>query len=72
MSISKRETGNVVIFEAPTGGVVAFCTQQACYVSPVCTPGVKSDVLTLMPKELTLEESLTQADFLELLAQKSR
>jgi hypothetical protein len=72
VSITKRELGSAVVFESLNAGVVAFYTQGVCYVNPVCTAGLKSSILTLMPDETKLEESLTQGQFLELLAQKTR
>jgi hypothetical protein len=72
MSITKRELGSAVVFEAHNGGVVAFYTQGVCYVNPVCTPGVKSSITTLLPETTLLEESLTQAEFLELLAKQAK
>ncbi|AFY87120.1 MULTISPECIES: hypothetical protein [Cyanophyceae] len=70
MSITKRESGSAIVFEAHNGGVVAFCRQGACYVNPLCTSGVKSSVLSLMPKDVVLEELQTTSEFLELLAKK--
>lgn len=71
MSVNKRESGSAVVFEAPTCGVVAFSCQGVCYVSPVCTSGLKSVVLTEMPADIKLEESLTLAEFFDLLAKKA-
>jgi len=70
MSITKRESGSAIVFEAHNGGVVAFCRQGACYVNPQCTSGVKSSVLSLMPKDIVLKELQTTSEFLELLAKK--
>jgi hypothetical protein len=72
VSITKREVGSAVVFESLNAGVVAFCTQGVCYVNPVCTAGLKTSILTLMPEEAKLQESLTQGQFLELLAQKAK
>lgn len=72
MSITKRELGSTVVFEALNGGVVAFYTQGVCYVNPHCTSGLKSSISTLVPKDMVMEESLTQAEFLELLAKKTK
>lgn len=72
MSITKRESGSAVVFEALNGGVVALYTQGVCYVNPVCTSGVKSSILTQVPNNTAVSESLTQAEFLELLAHNSR
>lgn len=72
VSITKREVGSAVVFEALNGGVVAFYTQGVCYVNPVCTSGVKSSISTFMPDTTVLEESLTQAEFLELLAKQTK
>jgi hypothetical protein len=70
MSVTKRESGSSIVFEADNGGVVAFCRQGACYLNPQCTSGVKSSVLSLMPKDVILEELQTTSEFLELLAKK--
>ena len=67
MSITKRELGSAVVFEALNGGVVALYTQGVCYVNPVCTSGVKSSILNQIPDHTAVSESLTQAQFLELL-----
>lgn len=72
MSITKRESGSAVVFEALNGGVVALYTQGVCYVNPVCTSGVKSSILTQVPNNTAVSESLTQAEFLELLAHNSK
>lgn len=72
MSVTKRESGSAIVFEALNGSVVAFCTQGVCYVSPICTSGVKSSILTQIPENAALEESPTQIEFLELLAQNSK
>ena len=72
MSITKRESGNAVVFEAPNAGVVAICTQGVCYVNPFCTQGIKSSISTLVPNDTLIEETPTQAEFLELLAKKAR
>ncbi len=72
MSITKRELGSAVVFEALNGGVVALYTQGVCYVSPVCTPGLKSSISTLVPEDTILKDSLTQAEFFELLAKNTR
>ncbi len=71
MSIIKRELGSSVVFEALNVGVVVLCTQGVCYVSPNCTSGLKSSVLSMMPENTKLEDSLTQAQFLELLAKRT-
>ena len=72
MSITKRELGSAVVFEAHNGGAVALYTQGVCYVNPICTNGVKSMVLTQIPDNTAVKESLTQAQFLELLGLNSK
>ena len=72
MSITKRELGSAVVFEAHNGGAVALYTQGVCYVNPICTSGVKSVVLTQIPDNTAVKESLTQAQFLELLGLSSK
>ena len=72
MSVTKRESGSAIVFEALNGGVVALYTQGVCYVNPVCTSGVKNSILTQVPNNTAVSESLTQGEFLELLAQKSK
>ena len=71
MSITKRESGNATVFEAANGGVVALYAQGTCYITPICTPGLKSSVTQLIPDNTTTQELVTQAQFLELLAQKT-
>ncbi len=72
MSVTKRKSGTAVVFEAPNGGVVAVYAQGVCYVAPICTPGLKSSISELVPDDATTEELVTQAQFLELLAQKTK
>ncbi len=71
MSITKRELGSSVVFEALNVGVVVLCTQGVCYVSPACTSGLKSSVLSMMPEDTKVEELITQGQFLELLAKRT-
>ena len=72
MSITKRESGNATVFEALNGGVIALYAQGTFYIAPICTPGLKSSVTLLIPAQTTIQELATQAQFLELLAQKTR
>ena len=72
MSITKRELGSAVVFEALNGGAVALYTQGVCYVNPVCTNGVKNMVLNQIPDDTAVKESLTQAQFLDLLGLNSK
>lgn len=72
MSVTKRELESAVVFEALNGGVVALYTEGVCYVNPVCTNGVKSIVLNQIPSNAAVKESLTQAQFLELLGLNSK
>jgi hypothetical protein len=72
MSVTKRELGSAVVFESLNGGVVAFYTQGVCYVNPLCTAGLKTSISASVPQDTVLEESLQQAEFLELLAKKTK
>ena len=72
VSITKRESGSAIVFEVPNGVAVGFYSQGVCYVNPVCPSGIKSSISTLVPEDAVLEESLTQVEFLELLAKKTK